>query len=72
MKIIGDVVKELAGMFLVDARSTGAILGLVALVAMLIAGLRLGPALAGGVLLFGALAILVESTWRAARSRTDR
>ena len=69
MSIIGDVFKELLGMFLADARLTLAILFLVAMVAGLVAALPVEPFLGCGVLVFGSLAILVEAVGREARAR---
>jgi hypothetical protein len=69
MSIIGDVLKELLGMFLADARLTLAILVLVAMVAGLVAAVPTEPFLGGGVLLLGSLAILVEAAGREARGR---
>jgi len=68
MSIIGDVCQELLGMFLADARLTIATLSLVAMVAGLVVAVR-DPLLAGGVLLFGCLAIVVEAARREARQR---
>jgi hypothetical protein len=68
MSIIGDVCQELLGMFLADARLTIATLSLVAMVAGLVVAVR-DPLLAGGVLLFGCLAIVVEAACREARQR---
>jgi len=53
MSIVGDVFKELLGMFLTDARLTTSILLLVAIVGGLVAALPVEPFLAGGVLLCG-------------------
>jgi hypothetical protein len=69
MTIIRDVLKELFGMFLADARLTMAILLLVAVVAGVVAALHPGSLLTGGALLFGCLAILVEAVNREARTR---
>jgi hypothetical protein len=69
MMIVSDVLKELLGMFLADARLSLAVLFLVAIVAGLVVALHAGMLLAGGVLLFGCLAILVESASREARAR---
>ncbi len=71
MSIIGDVCKELLGMFLADARLTMATLSLVAIVAGLVVAVR-DPLPAGGVLLVGCLAIVVEAACREARHRNDR
>jgi hypothetical protein len=70
MSIIGDVLKELAGMFLADARLSLATLLLVACVAGLIGAFRIGPILGGGILLLGCLAILVAAAGREARRRS--
>jgi hypothetical protein len=72
MSIIGEVVKELFGMFVADARLTAAILFLVAGAAGLVAIWQTEPLIAGGVLLFGSLAILVEAVYREAAGRTRR
>ena len=69
MTIIGDVLKELLGMFLADARLTLAILLLVAVVGGVVAASGAGPLVAGGALLFGCLAIIVEAVCREARLR---
>jgi hypothetical protein len=67
MSIIGDVAKELLGMFLADAGLTSATLILVAIISALLLWGRLDPALCGGLLLVGCLAILVEAVLREAR-----
>lgn len=67
MTVIGDVLKELFGMFVADARLTLAILVLVGVIAGLVSALPTAPYLAGGVLLFGFVAILVEAVVREAR-----
>ena len=67
MNIIGEVAKELLGMFLADARLTSATLILVAIIAALIIWARLDPVLCGGLLFAGCLAILVEAVLREAR-----
>jgi hypothetical protein len=69
MTIIGDVLKELLGMFLADARLTLAILLLVGAVAGAVAVLHAGPLLAGSALVFGCLLILVETVSREVRTR---
>jgi hypothetical protein len=69
MSIVGEVAKELLGMFLADARLTTTTLVLVAIVAGLVVALRVEPLLGGSVLLLGCLAILVEAAVREARRR---
>jgi hypothetical protein len=71
MRIVADVAKELASMFLTDVRLTLAILILVAVVAYLIEWLHFGSILGGGLLLVGSLLILVEAAVREARRRRD-
>lgn len=72
MRIVGEVLSELFGMFVADARLTLAVLCLVAVVAGLVGTIKLGPLLAGGILLFGCLAIIVEAVAREARARGQR
>jgi uncharacterized membrane protein (DUF4010 family) len=72
MSIVGEVFKELFAMFLADVRFTLATLFLVVIVGGLVAGLRIEPFLAGGVLLLGCLGLLVWTASREARSRTHR
>lgn len=69
MTLLRDIAKELLGMFLADARLTGAILALVLLVAGLILSLGVDPLVGGGTLLVGCLAILVEAAVRETRRR---
>lgn len=69
MSIITEVAKELLGMFLADARLTCATLVLVVLVAALALIFHVEPLWAGGVLLLGCVAILVETATREARIR---
>jgi hypothetical protein len=66
MNILKDVLLELFGMFVADARLTLAILAIVAIAALLIDATSL-PALLGGVaLLVGCVVILVLSVLQAA------
>ncbi|MGP2493548.1 hypothetical protein ACTDI4_18215 [Mesorhizobium sp. PUT5] len=69
MNVLGDVTRELLGMFLADGRLTLATLVLVAVVAVLLLTAHAAPLVAGLVLLGGCLAILVEATLREARHR---
>ncbi len=71
MSIIIDVLKELLSMFVADARLSLAILLLVAVVAIIVSGFPGQPALGGGLLLFGCIAILIEAVRREARARTQ-
>ena len=72
MTIVSDVLKELLGMFVADARLSLAILLLVAIVAILVTAFPAATALGGGLLLFGSVAILIEAARREARTRIQR
>lgn len=72
MNLAGDILKELFGMFLTDARLGIAVLLLVAVVAGLVAGLGITPIIAGGILFFGCLTILIEAISREARASRRR
>ncbi|CAM5765552.1 hypothetical protein LMIY3S_01521 [Labrys miyagiensis] len=69
MTVFLDVIRELVGMFVADARLTIATLVLVFAVAALAVVLRVAPLLCGGALLAGCLVILVEAVVREARLR---
>jgi hypothetical protein len=66
MRMIGQIVAEIFGMFVGDARLTLAVL---AVVGAATAVLKLGadPLGAGGLLLAGCLLVLIASVWRGAR-----
>lgn len=70
MTILEDVLAELIGMFLGDARLTAAILIVVALSAALIDVAGVEPLIGGGVLLVGCLVLVVESARRSGRRAT--
>lgn len=71
MTILKDVLSELFGMFVADARLTVAILATVAISTLLIDATGL-PALAGGVvLLLGCIAVLFSSVRREAARRAS-
>lgn len=72
MSILKDVLAELFGMFVADARLTLAILGIVALTALLVDLAGLAPLLGGAVLLGGTLAVLVTGVVLAARRHRGR
>jgi hypothetical protein len=67
MSILGEVMKDLIGMFIADARLSAAILALVAAVAGLLHWAVIGHGAAGVILLAGCLALVVASVVRAAR-----
>ena len=71
MSIVTDVCKELLGMFVADGRLTMATLLLVAIVAGLVVAVQ-EPLLAGGVLLVGCLAILIEVAHREATQQSNQ
>ncbi|MCA8934438.1 MAG: hypothetical protein KDA49_18300 [Rhodospirillaceae bacterium] len=72
MKLIGDILAELFGMFLGDARLSAAVLAVVGLAAICTDVLDLAPIIGGGVLLVGCLALVLESVRRAARGGAPR
>lgn len=67
MSLVVEVLRELRGMFIADARLAISTLALVSIVAVLKSVLHLQPHLAGAILLFGCLAIVVEASIRQAR-----
>lgn len=69
MTLLRDIANELAGMFLADARLSGAILTLVLSAAGLVATFRAEPLIGGAVLLIGCNVILVEAAFREDRRR---
>jgi len=69
MKLLGDVLSELFGMFVADARLTVAILALVALSAVLTHKAGLAPLVGGVVLLLGCVVVLLLSVRREAVRR---
>jgi hypothetical protein len=72
MSLVGEVLKELLGMFLADAGLTTATLILVAVVAGLVLGLRVDPMAGGALLILGSLLILIEAAIREARRRRQQ
>ncbi|EQB15130.1 hypothetical protein [Sphingobium lactosutens] len=71
MTILRDVLAELIGMFVGDARLSAAILAVVAGTALLIEIGRVEPLIGGGVLLVGCLIVLLAAVRRAALRATD-
>lgn len=67
MTLLKDVLGELIGMFVGDARLSAAVLIVVALSAALIDLAGVEPLLGGGLLLAGCLLLVVESVRRSAR-----
>ena len=68
MTMLREIIAELIGMFIGDARLTLAVLALVASVAALIKLADVDPLAAGVVLLVGCLGLLIENVHRSARS----
>jgi hypothetical protein len=66
--VLKEVIAELIGMFIGDARLTLAVLGIVAGTAALIELAGIEPIDAGGILLAGCLLLLIENVHRSARS----
>jgi hypothetical protein len=69
LTLLRDIGGELLGMFMADARLSGAILALVLIVAGLILWGSVQPLIAGGGLLLGSLVILIGAVCREARGR---
>jgi hypothetical protein len=70
MSILKDVLAELFGMFVSDARLTVAVLAVVAVAAVLIGPVGIPPLIGGFVLLVGCLAVLLGAVaWAARRKR---
>jgi hypothetical protein len=69
MTLLREIASELVGMFLADARLSGAVVALVSIVAGLILWVGVQPLVCGGGLLAGSLLILVEAACREARLR---
>lgn len=67
MGMLKEVLAELIGMFVGDARLTIPILALVAASAALINLAGVDPLLGGGILLIGCLLLLIENVHRSAR-----
>lgn len=72
MTILKDVLAELFGMFVADARLTLAILGVVALAAGLIDVGGIAPLVGGAVLLAGCLGVMIAAVLWSARQKSDR
>ncbi len=69
MSIFIQVLKDLVGMFIADARLSGAILALVAIIAGMLNYTAINPLTAGWLLLAGCVLLLVTSALRAAASK---
>lgn len=69
MTIIKDVLRELVGMFVGDARLSGATLAVIAVAAAMIDLAHIEPLISGGVLLVGSLAVVLVAVRLAARSQ---
>lgn len=67
MTMLKDVLAELIGMFVGDARLTIAVLAVVALSAVLVEVAEIEPLIGGGLLLIGCLLLLVENVSRSSR-----
>lgn len=69
MNAFFPIVRELLGMFVDDEFLAVAILAVVAVAAVLIFGIGASPFAAGGVLLFGCIAVLLYSVFKASRKK---
>ncbi|MEA2974492.1 MAG: hypothetical protein QOF19_12 [Alphaproteobacteria bacterium] len=65
MRMLVGLLRELAGLFVDDGALALAILGVVALAAIFVALMPGASLLAGAVLLFGCLGVLILNTMRA-------
>lgn len=72
MSILKDVFAELVSMFVADARLTIALLALVAATAALVKWTAMSPLASGGLLLLGAIVILIVSAVREAADRAAK
>ena len=71
MTMLKELAAELIGMFVGETQLTISILAIVAAVGSLVAFIDLDPLLGGAALLFGCLALLIESVCRSARASTS-
>jgi hypothetical protein len=69
--MLKEIVTEIIGMFVGDARLTLAVLAVVGAATVMIK-FGVDPLGAGGLLLAGCLLVLIESIWRGARSEIRR
>jgi uncharacterized membrane protein YdjX (TVP38/TMEM64 family) len=67
MKMLMDMVRELLGLFVDDGSLALAIVGVIMLAAIFAALMPGTPLVAGAVLLFGCLGVLLFNTMQAAR-----
>jgi hypothetical protein len=72
MNVLQEVLNELRGMFFGNTRLTIGITMLIAVVAALAGLFQVEPLAAGGVLLIGCIAILIETAVYTARSAASR
>jgi hypothetical protein len=71
MTVLKDVVAELIGMFLAEKRLTIAVLMVVTMAGCLVDFTELDPLVAGSMVLFGCLILLIESVCRFAKAGTS-
>jgi uncharacterized membrane protein YdjX (TVP38/TMEM64 family) len=67
MKMMMDMLREILGLFVDDGALALAIIGIIVLAAIVAALMPGSPLLAGAVLLFGCLGVLLFNTAQAAR-----
>jgi hypothetical protein len=72
MNVLQEVLNELRGMFFGNTRLTIGITMLIAVVAGLAGLFQVEPLAAGGVLLIGCIAVLIETVVYTARSAASR
>jgi hypothetical protein len=71
MTVLKEVVAELIGMFVAEKRLTIAVLTVVIMAGCLVDLTDLDPLVAGSMVLFGCLTLLIESVCRSARAGTS-
>jgi hypothetical protein len=69
MTMLTEIMAEILGMFIGDARLTIAVLAVVAASAAVTRIAGIDPLIGGGILLVGCLGLLIENVRRSARSR---
>jgi uncharacterized membrane protein YdjX (TVP38/TMEM64 family) len=67
MKMLLDILRELAALFVDDGSLALAIIGVIMLAAIFAALMPGAPLVAGAILLFGCLGVLLVNTMQAAR-----
>ena len=67
MTVLKLIVSEVAGLFIDDEFLAVAIMAVIGVTVVMAFALKTPPLIAGAVLLFGCIAVLADSVWRAKR-----